>query len=209
MAYSEADKRMAFHKYKSLGGHRSYRKVAAALDIHQSTVAKWAREDNWDTRVESLDAAENLPQAKEIGAVTALTTLDTSVETMLSRAVCAMDSLFVDTGDGGYRFAFPVQDVEEFQTLVRSMKDLADVRIKINSFVEAETGKKKQEAHSGKIAETLNTMMVNMTPEQMMQFMGGGELPQDAEYTITEAGVEEGDEEADNQSLPHTENTDN
>ncbi len=45
----------AFELFVAQGGRRSYRKVAHALGVQKSTVARWARVFDWPTRVAARD----------------------------------------------------------------------------------------------------------------------------------------------------------
>ena len=45
----------AFNIYFKLGSERSYKRVAKMMGVKERTVARWAKKENWQTRIEQRD----------------------------------------------------------------------------------------------------------------------------------------------------------
>jgi len=180
----EAIKDRAFDIYYALGGERSYRKVAEQLGVAHTTINLLAKDRNWEARVKKLDAGEEVVESDKY-ALTQYTGESKAVDDLIHKVVSSLDQLFVEKGDVSLS-TFAIVGAKDFKSVVGALKDLIMIRERLA----AEAGKEK--GKPDKVADTLNIYLDGATPEQKMDLLKTGKVPdgsvdtrevQDADYT--------------------------
>lgn len=194
----------AFLIYRDMGATRSRRKVAAMIGSTPNTVAVWAKQYEWDKRLE--DFTVEVARKREEGEL--IKSSDPTVirmNTLIEQIETAIDSAFEKDDIGRRKFKLNISCVEDLTKLTAEYRKLLEAYATV---VRGNAPKERGSKHETNIG-TLNAFLGNSSQKDRIAFLqdlgkgdvnvddtGGDQGAEgnctDADYTdVSESGSED------------------
>ena len=133
----------AFDFYYSLGGFRSYSRVAQRFSVSKTSVQKWSKEFNWQKRIKQRD----ISNAKRLQAKTDKVIIDTKAQYRadVSKTLHSVKLLLQSVQDTQGNFLFTIKNISDFKKTVDVFRSLVSLGLELMDEREQETLKVNRE----------------------------------------------------------------